>query len=357
MADKTCSSCGATLPAAAHFCTQCGSRDLTEAAPAGTPPAPEPEPTTPVTPDAPTTLLGEVDDPPRTVPAADAPPPPGEPTPVAEAPAPPPPAEPAEPPPPPAEPAEPAGAETTTPVDPTVAFAPPPTAETWASPPAPTMTDTPTAVLPPPAPTPTPPGAAPAPAAATSATGGGRFGALIVLIGGAAAIVGAFLDWMTIDPEGGERISLTGWTLSDDAKIVLVLGAVAVIASVIVLGGMLRGVVRVLAAALGIVTIALGGYDLYDIIEDLPDSLQKAGVSGVEISAPDLGLILVIAGGAVMVLGALGMTAPKGTPAAAPAAAPAPAPMPGPAPQAAPPSGYGPPPGPSGHAPPPAPGT
>lgn len=246
-------------------------------------------------------------------------------------------------------PAPPTGAFEPTRVDTPVPTAPVPPV---ASPP--TMVDPPTAVYPTPAPTPmATPAPVPAPTlpTATAKRGGGRIGALIAVIGGALAILGAFLDWMTLTPTGQAGITFSGWTLSDDAKIVLALGAVGIIAAFIVLGGGLRNLMRLVIAVVGIAVVALGAYDLYDIIENLPDALTAVGVSGVEITAPGIGLILVMAGGAVLIVGALAIVGPKD--AATTAAGTAPAPMappplatpPGPVGYGTPQAGYGPPPG------------
>lgn len=343
MADKVCANCGAEVPAAAVFCTQCGSRDLTEA-----PSSPPVSPAATIAPDSPTVPVERTHEPPT--PAAPA---------GATAAAPPDTTD------------EPTRADHTIVADPTTVWSPPPEAPL----PAPPVAAPPGPVPPPYAPpTPAPTRVAP-PVAARPAAGGGRIGAVLALIGGAAAIVGSFLEWMKITPDWAGAVTLNGWNLSDDAKIAAAVGAVAVVAAFVVLGGMLRSPMRIIVALAGIVLIAIGAYDTYDILQRLPDDLSAANVSGVEIAAPGIGLILVIAGGAAVLLGALAMVGPRrAMPATAPTspepfggpppptgvgaavppaggyappqdASPAPFPASGP-----PTGGYGPPP--AGHAPP-----
>ncbi len=137
-------------------------------------------------------------------------------------------------------------------------------------------------------------------------------GAFLALIGGAAAIVGAFAEWLRLTPDQANSISFSGWSLTDDAKIAAALGACGVVCAVVVLGGQLRRAARLLIALLGIGLVGLGAYDTYDIVKKLPDRLKAEGVTGFQITAPQLGLILVMAGGAVMILGALAMRPRKG---------------------------------------------
>lgn len=333
MADKVCSNCGKDLPAAAVFCSRCGSRDLHDVGYAPVTEAVPPAGSV-ITPDSPT------------IPVSSMPPP----APPAEAPF-----------------SGDFGNSGPTVMDDSTSVwsssaastPPPPEPVAYAPPSDPYPPAQPRVTLPTPA--------------APSSSGGGRFGAAIVLLGGAVAIVGAFLDWMKITPGWADSFTLSGWTLSDDAKIALGLGAVAIVAAVVVLGGMLRGPVRIVAAALGIVLIGLGAYDTYDIIQRLPDALEKAGVGDIEISAPGIGLILVIVGGVFVLLGALAMASPEPRSPSATGAAAAPGstapppptghahPTPGTAPAApgyaAPPTGYAPPPvgstpPPTGYAPP-----
>ncbi|MBS1848318.1 MAG: hypothetical protein JST73_08580 [Actinobacteria bacterium] len=159
------------------------------------------------------------------------------------------------------------------------------------------------------APSPVGPSGSPArpDAAAPSPQGGGRFGAFIALLGAGAAIAGAFLPWLKITPSWADAFSIGGWNLSMDAKIIAGIGGFAVIVAVVVLGGAARRPGRVLIAIAGIALIGIGGYDTYDLVQRLPDALTEAGVAGIQLAAPGLGLILVMVGGGVALLGALAM--------------------------------------------------
>lgn len=289
------------MPDGAMFCTQCGNRfdqpvsePVTEAvaadadAPATPPPAApteslEPDPTQPVSPQADPTQVWST---PPVAPTAA-----GTPDATPTPPTLPPPTEP-----PMAPVMVPPGPAPTAPPGPPVA---PPTAAAWGTPPQsqPPMASPPMT---------------PAPAASptqeqTRVPGGGKFGAIVGLLGGAALIVGAFLPWLTSKPVGGLEQTISGWSLSDDAKIVLAIGAVAVVLAVVVLGGYLRGLVRGLFLIGGIAAIAIAGYDTYDILNRLPDRVAGLFPEGAKFAAPGLGLILVFAGGALLVIGALVM--------------------------------------------------
>jgi hypothetical protein len=152
---------------------------------------------------------------------------------------------------------------------------------------------------------------APEPVAAPKAakrSSGGKFGAFVGLIGGVLAVVGSFLAWVKIAPTNDVAYTVTGWKLSGDAKIDLAIGAVAIVLAVLVLGGQLRGLVRLLLALGGIALVGLAINDTYDILKKLPDRLVGSFPDGgAKITGPGIGLILVIAGGALMILGALMM--------------------------------------------------
>lgn len=175
----------------------------------------------------------------------------------------------------------------------------------------------------------------PDPAEIPTSRTGGRLGAILVLIGGAVALVGSFGEWMKMKPDWADAVTLNGWTLSNDAKVIAVLAGVAIVAAVVVIAGNLRGPIRVLSVIIGIVIVGLAAYDTYDILQRLPDSLENSGVQGVEIAAPGIGLILVLAGGVVIILGALVMRGGR-----QPVTAPANAGGPGERASSMPPTGY-----------------
>ena len=69
----------------------------------------------------------------------------------------------------------------------------------------------------------------------------------------------------------------------------------AIVLAVLVLGGQMRGLVRLLLALGGIALIGLAIYDTYDILKKLPDRLAGSFPDGgAKITGPGIGLILVI---------------------------------------------------------------
>ncbi len=131
------------------------------------------------------------------------------------------------------------------------------------------------------------------------------------MLGGAAAIVGAFLTWVTITPGGAQATDFAGWTLTDDAKIVVGIGAVAIVAAVVALAGSARAFARVVLALCGLGLLGIGIYEIVDLMNKFPDRLEAAGFSDLTIKAPQLGLILVLVGGGVALIGSLGMRSKK----------------------------------------------
>ncbi len=150
-----------------------------------------------------------------------------------------------------------------------------------------------------------------APPAARQSSGGGKFGAVLALLGGAAIIVGAFMPWMKSTPTGGVEQSISGWKLSGDAKIDMAIGAIAVLLAVVVLAGNLRAVARPLLLIGGVAAIGIAAFDTYDILKRLPDRMASTFPEGAKLQAPGLGLILVFAGGALLVVGAVAMRAKR----------------------------------------------
>ena len=145
-------------------------------------------------------------------------------------------------------------------------------------------------------------------AAALKAEQGGRVAAVIGAVGGITIVAGAFLSWLKIIPVGGSAQTITGWTLSNDAKTIAVLGALAVVLSVVVIGGQLRSIVRALLGIGGAVVLAIAGYDTYDILHRIANHPLTSNLpAGTKITAPGIGLILVFAGGVLLLVGALAM--------------------------------------------------
>lgn len=284
MAEQLCTQCGSHVPIEAVFCTKCGGRDLVASVSDPTAVA-----ESPIARDAPTVPVIETIDSPFAPPPA---------------------------------PGSFAGSGDATgsrvdpwrspqaPPPPTVAA--PPFGPQSSSVPPPTQT-----IAMPPLATPPPVSAAQVPVGAPSLTpeqassGGGKLGAVLALFGGAAAIVGAFLEWMKVTPSGATAVGFDGWSLTDDAKIVAGMGAVVIVVAVVVIGGAARQAMRLVTAVVGILIVGVGAYDTYDILRKLPDALEALGFQGLEIAAPGLGLILVLAGGVVVIVGSLAMAGPK----------------------------------------------
>lgn len=310
MAVKTCSACGSQVPEAALFCTQCGSRDVLEAAtpapPFGAPSEPNPWAAPP--PPAPAPTL-PVSAPPPPMPSAPAP---SAPAPFSQAPptfaAPPPPTTQATPPPIPH--AEPTQVWSTAPASPPVSPpASPPVVPQFSSPPV-------AASSAPPAPMASPnlaptPFQAPSTSASNAKPAGGRFGAFLALIGAGAALAGVFLPWANITPDGFAAISFGGWGLTNDAKIVAGIAGIAIVFAVIAIAGAARGFSRLVILLAGLGLVGLGAYETFDLYKKLPTRLKDLGYSGLTIHAPALGLILVLAGGGVCIVAALLMRAKK----------------------------------------------
>ncbi len=135
---------------------------------------------------------------------------------------------------------------------------------------------------------------------------------MVALLGGAVIIVGAFMTWLTSTPTGGVEQTITGWTLSGDAKIDVAIGAVAVILAVVVLAGSFRAVARPLLLIGGIAAIGIAAFDTYDILKRLPDRMASTFPEGAKLQAPGIGLIMVFVGGALLVIGAIAMRAKSG---------------------------------------------
>ena len=145
-------------------------------------------------------------------------------------------------------------------------------------------------------------------AVALKAEQGGRVAAVIGVVGGLAIVAGAFLSWLKIVPVGGTAQTITGWTLSNDAKTMAVLGALAVALSVVVIGGQLRSIVRALLGVVGAVVVAIAAYDTYDILHRIANHPLTSNLpAGTKITAPGIGLILIFVGGVLLLMGAVTM--------------------------------------------------
>lgn len=296
----TCSSCGASVPPVAKFCSTCGEvmnaavgRDAT------TVDGPRPDSPTPVLPPVASSAPPAADPGPSWAPATD--------------------------------PAAPAPSQPWAPTDagPSTPEAPP--APAWGQPPAP---GGPPAGAPPawqqPAAPPygQPPaaqptwgapagqspawGQGPAPTAAPEAKKVSPLGGLLALIGGVLTLVGIFTAW--VGPKGGGK-NFSGWDLtktdnplkSPDAYFLLALAIVALVIGVLRFTGAMAPVARLAAVIIGLVIIGIMIRDwlsIVDVVKKLPSDVRFE---------QKFGYFLAIAGGVVTAASAL-MPSAKKTP-------------------------------------------
>lgn len=315
MTDTTaCPTCGATLPAAAAFCTSCGASVAATAPsePAGAvppPPAVEPPAAPPAAPPPPPPPPGlddtRVDTPGLTDDTQVQAPPVAPPTFT-----------------PPAAPADAAWAPASsgTPVPPGGSTSAP-----WnppASPPPPTWNQ------PAPAPAPgygppttdqqswTAPSAAPLPgtwaAPASEPTMAKKrrpsvLGGLVALVGAVLALVGIFSGWVTIERPGtSETITAFSMTTGDevfksnDPYLLVVIAVLGIAVAVVLLAGFARALARVGAAIAGVAIVAITALNWLSIASFVEDNLS----SEVEVTTA-IGFYLAIAGGILLAVAAL----------------------------------------------------
>jgi hypothetical protein len=172
----------------------------------------------------------------------------------------------------------------------------------------------------------------------SSAQRGAPVGAVIAIVGGALLAVGSFLSWAEVSG-GGVSVTAKGIDGSD-GYLTLAAGAVVILVGLagLRMGRRLLGVIAILAGLLG------GGFGLYDALTAEDSVLDAAaeeiapqfGVSADEVRAIldeaidagqldisiSIGLIIVIAGGAIAVIGGVLMLGRGSAPAAPAAAAP-----------------------------------
>lgn len=275
----TCPNCSATLPSAASFCTTCGTKVASTPPP---PPAPGPEPADQTRVDTPGLHdATQVYSPPT----GSAPPSgsvPWQPAPPADASGPW------------AAPAPPAPPTGDTPAwvgsAQALSTAPPPEAPAWQA------------------------GGAPA-AARQPSKPGSPLGAVLAVLGGVLTLVGIFLPWVTSNLSDA---GLSGWDLTSgdngfrlpdqsmltfesiDPYFLVAIGAVALFAGVMALGGGTRMVSRVLGVVLGLAVIGLMVRDW----TSMADLVQQEAPATFEIESA-IGFYLTIAGGALLLVSAV----------------------------------------------------
>lgn len=302
---KTCSSCGAAVPAAAAFCTSCGQR---MAADEGTPPPP-PSPWAPPGSDATrvdaaglhdaTQVRPPMDPPPIDAPAVSLPPAPDPmvPTgttpwasgPSTEVPAGPPGTAPWNPP--------------ASPPPPTWQHpAPPPSSATFGAAPDPATSWAPPGVA-------APPGAWGAPVAAPAAPANrpSVLGGVAALAGAVLTVIGVFSGWVTLDP-GTSSETDTLWSLAsgdgllktNDAYLIAGLALVAAVLGLLLFTGVARTLVRIAVIGVGIAILAAVALDWMNIANYVTDNLPTTFSATTAI-----GFYLAIGGGVLTVAAGL----------------------------------------------------
>jgi hypothetical protein len=175
----------------------------------------------------------------------------------------------------------------------------------------------------------------------SSATRRAPLGAVIAILGGVLLVVGSFLSWAEVTG-GGVSVTAKG-TDGSDGWLTLAAGVVAILVGLVGLrmGRRMLGVIAIVAGLLG------GGFGLYDALTAEDSVLDAAaeeiapqfGVSTDEVRAIlddaidagqldisiAIGLIIVIAGGAIAVIGGVLMLSRGSVPAAATSSEPMPA--------------------------------
>lgn len=111
-------------------------------------------------------------------------------------------------------------------------------------------------------------------------------GGLLGLVAAALVVVGVFLPWVEV---GGETVS--GWSASADAKVLLGVAGVATVAAALLIGGARSLVLRLLLVVLGVAAVGLGGFEVTSV----------NGVEGLEPSV-GTGIYVGIGGGVVLAL-------------------------------------------------------
>ena len=284
-----CPECGAQLPAAAAFCTSCGHRvsapdqtlvdnpglhDPTEVVPPVAPPPPNP-PSPPTAPPPP--VAGEVLPPPAPTsgpwgPASTA--------------------------------SVPDGPPTTAPWNPPVNPPPP----TWQQPTPPTEPQAwagpggmaPATVY----------GTAPAPTGGAARSGSTVIGGILAIVGGLLAIAGVFSGWVTLRPAGSsETVSMwslasgDGYLKTNDPYLMVALAGCAILVGLLLLVGVGRTPMRVLAVLVGLGMVGVIAADWVQISSFIQDNFPSSfqAKSGVGMIMAGLGAALVVIAGIIPV--------------------------------------------------------
>jgi hypothetical protein len=172
---------------------------------------------------------------------------------------------------------------------------------------------------------------------------GAPIGAVIAILGGVLLVVGSFLSWVELSG-GGVTETVSGID-GDDGKLTLAAGVIVILVGLVGLR-FSRRVLAVAAILVGLVGAGIGLYDALTAKDAALDAFAEAVAGDLGVSVGDaraaldlaieggqldisisIGLILVIAGGAIAVIGGVLMLG-RGSEPAAPSAAETPEPVP-----------------------------
>lgn len=124
--------------------------------------------------------------------------------------------------------------------------------------------------------------------AATLDESGNLPGGLLGILGGALVAVGVVLPWMDV---AGQTVS--GWAASDDAKVLVVLAGLAIVAGALAVGGARSLILRALLVVLGVAAAGVAAYDVVSVVG--LDELDPTPAAGLYVGVLG-GLVLVAAG-------------------------------------------------------------
>lgn len=111
-------------------------------------------------------------------------------------------------------------------------------------------------------------------------------GGVVGLLAAAVLVAGTFLPWMAVE---GHDVS--GWSASDDSRVLLGLAGAATLVAALLIGGARSLVLRIALVVAGLAAIGLGLFEITSV----------NGVDGFDTTL-GVGVFLVIGGGAALVL-------------------------------------------------------
>ncbi len=168
---------------------------------------------------------------------------------------------------------------------------------------------------------------------------GSPIGGILGLVGGLFVALGSVLVWFTVKSDtsslGGQVLSQSvKGTEASDGKVTLIAGIIVLVAAVAIWAMRAKGANKGLSVLVGLGGLVAGGLGLYDILsaesqvidaaakevgggagvslDQVKEFLQQAFDQGILKISPGIGIMLVVAGGALaLVAGVLGLAARK----------------------------------------------